>query len=644
MNRFTTYSVRELIDNGIIYPPLDGNHGEIHPKGKDFTLSGIPFIMASDIINSQIIFEDCKFISKKQADSLSKGTSITGDVLLTHKATIGRTALVPELKFPYIMLTPQVTYYRVKNSSILNNVYLKYYFDSMPFQKILASWSGSGSTRSYIGITRQQYLPIKFPSCIEQQKIAKVLSDIDAKIEINNSINTELEEMAKTLYDYWFVQFDFPDANGKPYKTFGGKMVWNVELKREIPEGWEVKTLLDIATFTNGLACQKFRPKNNEDSYRVIKIREMGTGFTENSEFVSVSIPEKVVIHNGDILFSWSATLDVKIWTGGTGALNQHIFKITSKKYPKSYYYFELLNYLEHFKMMAELRKTTMGHITQDHLRESRIVIPSIDLINKLDDIIKPILEKKVKLDEENQELASLRDWLLPMLMNGQVSVGDVEEELGMVAEANTIYQKEEKKIVEKAKKVKVLPIKLNPVDVYKRTLLAAEIVFQLKDTYTLGHLKLQKILYLCQETENMSLPMNFLKQAMGPYDNQLARSLDKQFVEKKWFMYQKGEPLKYKPLENCGKHKEDFKKYFETEVEQINYLIDKFKKFTSNQIEAVATLYACWKESIEKKELITDKLIMTKFYQWSKEKEKFREENLFKALDWMRRNGIEPK
>ena len=200
-------------------------------------------------------------------------------------------------------------------------------------------------------------------------------------------------------------------------------MVWNEELKREIPEGWEVKTLLDIATFVNGLACQKFRPKENEDSYRVIKIREMGTGFTKNSEFVSKNIPEKVVVFDGDILFSWSATLDVKIWTGGTGALNQHIFKITSEKYPKSFYYFELLNYLQHFKMMAELRKTTMGHITQDHLRESRITIPSIEIINELDKIIKPILEKKVKLEIENQKLIELRDWLLPMLMNEQVKV-----------------------------------------------------------------------------------------------------------------------------------------------------------------------------------------------------------------------------
>ena len=315
-----------------------------------------------------------------------------------------------------------------------------YYFLKTQYQKLRSLSSG---VRKNLNSNDIKEFEIRLPNNLSLQKeIAKVLSDLDAKIELNNTINDNLELMAKTLYDYWFVQFNFPDADGKPYKTSGGKMVWNEELKREIPVGWEIKTLLDIATFVNGLACQKFRPKVDEESYRVIKIREMGTGFTENSEFVSINIPEKVVIYNGDVLFSWSATLDVKIWTGGTGALNQHIFKITSKKYPKSYYYFELLNYLQHFKMMAELRKTTMGHITQDHLRESRITIPLMDLINKLDDIIKPILEKKVKLEEENQELASLHDWLLPMLMNGQVSVGEFEEELRMVAEEREKYGK----------------------------------------------------------------------------------------------------------------------------------------------------------------------------------------------------------
>lgn len=255
-----------------------------------------------------------------------------------------------------------------------------------------------------------------------QQKIASVLSALDSKIELNNRINAELEAMAKTLYDYWFVQFDFPDENGKPYKTSGGKMVWNEELKREIPEGWETGTLLDIANYENGLPCQKYRP-TGADCFRVIKIREMNEGFSSNTEHVRTDIPEKAIIENGDVLFSWSASLDVKLWTGGKGALNQHIFKVTSNSHPKSFYYHQLLNYLQHFKMMAENRKTTMGHITQEHLKQSRIVIPLKKLTIDLEKIIAPLFSKKVTNEIENQKLTELRDWLLPMLMNGQVKV-----------------------------------------------------------------------------------------------------------------------------------------------------------------------------------------------------------------------------
>jgi len=256
----------------------------------------------------------------------------------------------------------------------------------------------------------------------KQQKIAKVLSTLDKKIELNSKINQNLEAMAKTLYDYWFVQFDFPDVNGKPYKSSGGKMIYSEELKREIPDGWGVGTLLDIATYTNGLACQKYRPINNE-YLPVIKIREMKDGFTKNTEKVKKDIPKKLIVNDGDILFSWSASLEVMIWTGGLGGLNQHIFKVTSEQYPRSFYYFQLLWYLQHFQMIAELRKTTMGHITQDHLTQSRIVIPPIELINKLDIKIRLFQEKQILLKQETQKLTQLRDWLLPMLMNGQVKV-----------------------------------------------------------------------------------------------------------------------------------------------------------------------------------------------------------------------------
>ena len=257
----------------------------------------------------------------------------------------------------------------------------------------------------------------------EQIKIASVLSALDAKIELNNRINAELEAMAKTLYDFWFVQFDFPDANGRPYKSSGGKMVYNPTLKRDIPEGWDDGSLWDIADYFNGLAMQKHRPKGQE-FLPVIKIKEMGEGFSDKTERADPNIPAKAIVEDGDVLFSWSATLEVQIWSGGKGALNQHIFKVTSEKYPKSFFVFELQNYLHHFKMMAEKRKTTMGHITLDHLKQSRIVIPPLPLLEELDRKIQPIFEMRLKRKQENQQLTSLRDFLLPMLMNGQVQVG----------------------------------------------------------------------------------------------------------------------------------------------------------------------------------------------------------------------------
>ena len=256
-----------------------------------------------------------------------------------------------------------------------------------------------------------------------QQKIENVITVIDKKIQLLHQINDNLAELAKTIYDYWFVQFDFPDENGKPYKTSGGKMVYNEVLKREIPEGWEVKSLYEIADYINGLACQKYRPTNENNFLPVIKIKEMNEGISSNTEKVRTDIPEKYIIYDGDVLFSWSASLDVKIWVGGKGGLNQHIFKVKSDKFPMSFYFFELKNYLQHFKMMAELRKTTMGHITINHLKDSYISIPTIVLIEKLDIQLRGIIENIVSSKKQIQHLQSLRDWLLPMLMNGQISV-----------------------------------------------------------------------------------------------------------------------------------------------------------------------------------------------------------------------------
>jgi type I restriction enzyme S subunit len=179
---WTEATVKLLIDSEIVEKPLDGNHGNIHPKSGDFVDWGIPFVMANNVRNGQVDLVGCSFIRKEQADFLQKGFSVAGDVLLTHKATIGNTAVVGEIPFPYIMLTPQVTYYRVKDPRRLSNIYLRHFFDSSGFQKVLKALAGGG-TRSYIGISAQHQLPVVFPpNVVEQRAIATALSDVDALI------------------------------------------------------------------------------------------------------------------------------------------------------------------------------------------------------------------------------------------------------------------------------------------------------------------------------------------------------------------------------------------------------------------------------------------------------------------------------
>jgi type I restriction enzyme S subunit len=176
-------TVGELARKGILEKPLDGNHGNIHPKSGDFVSFGIPFVMANNIRGGHVDLSNCAFIRKEQADSLQKGFSRPGDVLLTHKATIGNTALVKDIPFEYIMLTPQVTYYRVADPAQLSNIYLRQFFDSSAFQSVLLTMSGGG-TRSYIGITAQLQLPVILPPTkAEQEAIAEALSDVDALIE-----------------------------------------------------------------------------------------------------------------------------------------------------------------------------------------------------------------------------------------------------------------------------------------------------------------------------------------------------------------------------------------------------------------------------------------------------------------------------
>ena len=346
-----------------------------------------------------------------------------GDIVIGMDGSrVGRNrAMVAERDLPLYLAqrvacvrNNQKSYQKFLYYSIFNNRFEKY------VNKIF-----TGTSIPHISLEQLGEYSFLIPGLDKQIKIGDLLFLLDQKIYLNTHINEELEAMVKQLYDYWFVQFDFPDENGKPYKSSGGKMIYNPSLKREIPAGWEVKNLFYIANYYNGLACQNYRPQDGEDSLPVSKITEMHNGFTSETERASASIPSEAIIENGDVLFAWSASLEVMLWGLGKGALNQHIFKVTSNNgFPKSFYYFQLMEYVGHFKKIAEAKKTTMGHITKDHLEQSQIVVPpSVDLPNKLEEKIAPLLDKMVSLSSERIYLTHLRDSLLPMLMNGQVTV-----------------------------------------------------------------------------------------------------------------------------------------------------------------------------------------------------------------------------
>lgn len=241
-----------------------------------------------------------------------------------------------------------------------------------------------------------------------QKKIAGVLGALDDKIELNNKINNNLEQQAQTLFKSWFVDFE----------PFGGTM----------PYDWKTGNLLDIADYLNGLAMQKFRPAENEKGLPVLKIKELRQGFCDsNSELCSLNVKNEYIVNDGDVIFSWSGSLLVDFWCCGKCGLNQHLFKVTSKNFDKWFYYLWTKHYLEHFAFIAADKATTMGHIKREELEKAKVVIPSSDCYQKMNQIMTPIYDLLISNRIENNRLIQLRDTLLPKLMNGETDVSKVD-------------------------------------------------------------------------------------------------------------------------------------------------------------------------------------------------------------------------
>jgi type I restriction enzyme S subunit len=405
----------------------DGNYGGIYPEKELFLDSGIPFISATDFKGRIFNYEGIKFISEDlHFKILKKGQLKLNDILIVVRGNgIGKVGFFKD-NIGECNINAQLAFIRC-NPEELNPLYLYYLLSSDSYLSIIRRF-GSGSAQPQLPINRLKLVPVNYLNLPTQQKIASVLSALDSKIELNNRINAELEAMAKTLYDYWFVQFDFPDKNGKPYKTSGGKMVWNEELKREIPEGWEVNKIENILkTSLGGTPSTTVKEYWDGGTICWLNSGEIANFPIIDSELkiTEAAIKNSVtdLLPRGSVMLSITRHLRPSI-LGIDACANQSVVGIMEKGDIKSYFLYPYLQN-EIPRLMAMRSGAQQPHINKKVVDESLILLPSesSNILNSYNKEVGNLYDLIINNAFQNQKLSELRDWLLPMLMNGQVKV-----------------------------------------------------------------------------------------------------------------------------------------------------------------------------------------------------------------------------
>ena len=461
-------TVEQLIKDKIIEKPLDGNHGGIHPKSSDYVSKGIPFVMASDLHSGRVDLSGCKFITEKQAKTLRKGFAKTGDILISHKATIGRTAIVQQNDYPYIMLTPQVTYYRIIDDEKLSNVYLKSYFDSPFFQSLLALWAGSGSTRAYLGITGQLKLPVIVPPIDSQKFIANHVFTFNEKIELNTQTNQTLEQIAQAIFKSWFVDFDpvkakietlaaggsVDDAELAAMRVISAKTLDELNSLKtsnseafnklaqtaalfpaamqdselgEIPEGWSAGELADLIDFNpkrtlkKGTMAPYLDMKNMPTAGHLaldIYFREMGSGikFSNGDTLVARITP---CLENGKTAFVDFLDNEQVGW----GSTEYIVMRSKSDNYKYFSYFMARFEPFRKFAIQSMTGTSGRQRAQAQTIQAMPFVIPPLTILEKYNELITANMELIKSHGDENKTLAELRNTLLPKLLSGEIDL-----------------------------------------------------------------------------------------------------------------------------------------------------------------------------------------------------------------------------
>ncbi|ELE6590453.1 TPA: restriction endonuclease subunit S [Vibrio vulnificus] len=406
---------------------------------------GSPFLSFSTVFNNYFVpdeLTDLMSTSEKEKETYSIKR---GDIFLTRTSeVIDELAMscVATKDYPSASYSGFLKRLRPTQTDVTYSKFMAFYLRSPMFRKTMTN-NAVMTLRASLNEAIFSYLDLLLPEFDEQVKAGDLLYLLNEKIEINNRINTELEAMAKTIYDYWFVQFDFPDTNGKPYKASGGKMVYNQNLKREIPDGW-IDVSLDYIISRSGTGLN---PRNNfklgEGNNYYITIKSINDGkitFDERCDRISDAslkiINQRSDLKVGDILFTSIQPVGETYFIQEKPTnwnINESVFTLRfNKERVTSEYLYMLLSSQE---MKVYTKQCSAGSIHKgirhSVLKSFQLPYGGLDISRKFTEIISPLLKKQSVLEQENLQLCELRDWLLPMLMNGQVTVKSNTESQG---------------------------------------------------------------------------------------------------------------------------------------------------------------------------------------------------------------------
>ncbi len=387
--------VEQLIDEGVLFPPLDGNHGEKHPKTSDYVDEGIPFILVPDLVDGRVDLEHCNHISLEQANTLSKGFAKTGDVLFSHKATIGKVAIVDTKDYDYIILTPQVTYYRIKNPSVLDNRYLYYYFTSSAFQNTFKLFASSGGTRDYLGIVAQKKLPIIYPDIKIQQRIVDILSPYDDLIAINNRRINICKQMAESIYKEWFVRYRFPGCE-------------NAEFEGGIPKGWKWEKLGNLCSISTG-KCNREDAEADGEYPLFDRSQEIKRSNTWIKDCQAIIVPGE-------------GTTFIPRYYEGKFNLHQRCYCVEPHNKHMGMFLLQTLMMNRRY-FLSVATGATVPSLRHNNFTSMKILLPEKKLYERFDEIAMEMHLETEKYEKMNEQLAKQRDLLLPRLMSGKLQV-----------------------------------------------------------------------------------------------------------------------------------------------------------------------------------------------------------------------------